>query len=129
MSADGKPEPAVGELLESCPPHVRALALQARDAIRAAVPDATEEVDASARLIGYTFAPGTYKGLVAAIALQRDYVNIMFSRGAELADTDASGLLEGTGKRARHVKVRTSAVLDDPGLTTLLTTAAARTPR
>ena len=34
-----------------------------------AVPDAAEEVDVSARMLGFTFATGTYKGLFAALIL------------------------------------------------------------
>lgn len=93
------------------------------------VGQAIEEVDPEARLNGYTHAPGTYKGLVAAIALHRGHVNIMFSRGAELVAIDDAGLLEGTGKRARHVKVRETAQLEDPALAHLLAEAARATPR
>lgn len=38
------------------------------------------------------------------------YVNLGFFRGTELADPD--GLLEGSGKRLRHIKVRS---LDEAG--------------
>jgi hypothetical protein len=53
----------------------------------------------------------------------------MFSTGVEVEKLDTAGLLEGTGKRARHVKVRTLEDLKRPGLSTLLRAAAARTPR
>lgn len=35
---------------------------------------------------------------------QKDYVNLGFPHGSEL--TDPNGLLEGTGKKYRHIKVR-----------------------
>ncbi|GAB3698645.1 DUF1801 domain-containing protein [Nocardiopsis oceani] len=94
-----------------------------------AVPGAVEEPDPSARLIGYTYRPGTYKHLVAAIAVHSGHVNLMFAKGADLADLDPGGLLEGTGKKARHVKFRTAADVHRPGLRELLVEAAARTPR
>ena len=49
----------------------------------------------------------------------------MFARGTELAD--AEQLLEGTGKRARHVKVRSPEDVEKPGVRTLLKEAVALT--
>lgn len=46
------------------------------------------------------------------------HVNVGFFRGAELADPD--GLLEGTGKFMRHVKLRPGQPLDDAALTKLV---------
>ncbi|HEY3294042.1 MAG TPA: DUF1801 domain-containing protein [bacterium] len=42
---------------------------------------------------------------VCYLAAQKDYINFGFARGAELADPD--GLLEGSGKGMRHIKVKT----------------------
>ena len=52
------------------------------------------------------------------IASQKDYVNFGFARGSELSDPE--GLLEGTGKGMRHVKVRTSKDVRRKPLTTLV---------
>ena len=49
------------------------------------------------------------------------HVNVGFFRGAELAD--ANGLLEGTGKFMRHVKLRPESDIDVRALTTLIETA------
>ncbi len=49
------------------------------------------------------------------------HVNVGFFRGAELADPD--GLLEGTGKIMRHVKVRPESDIDAMALTKLIETA------
>ena len=49
------------------------------------------------------------------------HVNVGFFRGAELADPD--GLLEGTGKFMRHVKVRPEGNVDARALTKLIETA------
>ncbi|MEO6005060.1 MAG: DUF1801 domain-containing protein [Opitutus sp.] len=51
----------------------------------------------------------------------RDYVNVGFFRGAELADPN--GLLEGTGKLMRHVKLRPGVDVDAAALTQLIETA------
>lgn len=117
------------ELLSGSSPAVRDLATRARVLIKSAIPVAIEEVDAPDHLIGFTFEPGTIKGLIVAITLQTTYVNIMFSKGAELTALDSAGLLEGAGKVARHVKVRTADQLDQPELRALIVAAATATAR
>lgn len=49
------------------------------------------------------------------------HVNVGFFRGAEIADP--GGLLEGTGKRMRHVKLRPDRRVDEAALTRLIETA------
>lgn len=117
------------DLLVDASPVVRELAVRAAELIRGVVPDAAEEVDGPAKLLGFTYLPGTYKHLIVAVALHAAHVNIMFARGAELVEIDGSGLLEGTGKRARHIKVREAQTLSNPGVRALLEAAAARTPQ
>ena len=51
------------------------------------------------------------------------HVNVGFFRGAEIADP--KGLLEGTGKFMRHVKLSREADVDTAALTTLIETAYA----
>jgi hypothetical protein len=51
----------------------------------------------------------------------RAHVNVGFFRGAELADPE--GLLEGTGKFMRHVKLRAERDIDGTALTKLIETA------
>ena len=53
----------------------------------------------------------------------RAHVNVGFFRGAELADPD--GLLEGTGRRMRHVKITTREGVDGAALTALIRRAYA----
>ncbi len=117
------------DLLAPYSPAVRNLALATRALVRKLIPDAAEEVDPKATLFGYTFLPGTYRGLILTISPQKAYVTIIFSKGVELAALDSTGLLEGTGKVARHVKVRDEQRLKDPAVQALIEAAAARTPR
>lgn len=49
------------------------------------------------------------------------HVNVGFLQGAELPDPH--GLLEGTGKFMRHVKIRPGESIDDDGLTKLIAEA------
>ena len=53
----------------------------------------------------------------------KNHVNVGFFRGAELADPH--GLLEGTGKFMRHVKLRPERDFDTAALTRLIETAYA----
>lgn len=48
----------------------------------------------------------------------KDHVNVGFFRGAELPDV--SGLLEGTGRFMRHVKLRPGQEIDDAALRKLV---------
>jgi hypothetical protein len=117
------------EILADSSPKVRELAEGAQALIADVVPDAQTEVDAGSKLLGFTFRPGTYKGLFAAVAVHTQHVNIMLSRGAELADGSGGELLEGTGKRARHIKLTSADKLDDSRVARLVADAAQLTKR
>ena len=58
------------------------------------------------------------KNYVFAIAAHTHHTNLEFYRGTSLRDP--AGLLEGTGKNLRHVKVHTVAEAKDPRLKGLL---------
>ena len=124
----GEPETgeAVRDFLASYPPEVQKLALALRVLILRVLPSAIEQVDPPSKIIAYG-TDRTYAGLICAIALFKAHVNLMFARGAELPDPEH--LLEGTGKRARHVKITARAEVENPALRTLLETAAAKVPR
>ena len=126
---DGPGEEAVADLFAPYTPEVQNLAVRTRALVRSLVPDAAEEIDTNPRLLGYTYRPGTYKGLILAVMPQKTYVNIVFSKGVELLELDPTGLLEGTGKVARHIKVGEPERLDRPEVAALIKEAAARTPR
>jgi len=51
----------------------------------------------------------------------RDHVNVGFFQGASLADPD--GLLQGSGKRMRHVKVRFGEAVNSDALNALIEAA------
>jgi hypothetical protein len=73
--------------------------------------------------IGYGTTTG-YKGLVFVVAPHQRHVSLGVYGGADLPDP--AGLLEGTGKVHRHVKIRSAADLERPELRELMTTALAR---
>ena len=59
----------------------------------------------------------------AYVGVFRAHVNVGFFRGADLHDP--SSLLEGTGKRMRHVKIRPGVDLDSAALAALISGAYA----
>lgn len=65
-----------------------------------------------------------YKGLVFTIIPAKAHVTLGISGGAALPDP--AGLLEGTGKVHKHVKLRQLADLDRPELLELLRAAVTR---
>ena len=61
-------------------------------------------------------------GTVCGFMTGKEHVTFIFLRGAVLPDPE--GLLEGTGKSVRHVKVRTTADVKKPALKKLIVEAA-----
>ncbi len=75
----------VDEFLALFPPNVRDVALAARELVVHTVPDATETVDRSARLIGYGYGPG-YKDTICTLLMSQTGVKVGIARGSELPD-------------------------------------------
>ena len=103
-------------------PTVIKLTLKVRALILDVIPEAVEQVDAASKLIGYGFGL-KYEDLICVIMPLKSAVNLGFYRGTELPDP--KGLLEGTGKRNRHVKIKTEEEIENPSLRGLLEAAVA----
>ena len=88
--------------IKTYPAPVQFIVQQLRELIMSELPGTKEMVDAPSRIIAYG-ASTKYADLVCAIAPYPKYVNLMFSRGASMPDPD--GILKGTGKKARHIRV------------------------
>lgn len=110
----------LNQFLQAYPEAPHGLVIQARTLILAVLPQAIEQFDPSANLIGYGTDRG-YKGLVFGIILYRSYINLMFSQGASLPDP--GDLLLGTGKKARHFKITCAEDVANPALLALLQAA------
>jgi hypothetical protein len=113
----------VDALLANAPREVGALALETRALLLEEFPDAIEQVKAGWN--GIWYGPGSTMGeQVFEIQPFRHHVNLNFTIGAHLPDP--SGLLEGTGKNMRHVKVADEKILRTPELRALIRVAIAR---
>jgi hypothetical protein len=110
------------KLLVNNEPQAQALALELRELIRRILPKSQEKIYKGWGVADYGFgAPG--RGFLT-IGPQKRYVNLYFMHGVDLEDPQ--GLLEGTGQRLRHVKIRSSAELKNPALHALVRQAAQR---
>lgn len=92
-----------------------------REIVHGIDPEAVEVVRLGDRAA--TYGVGTKKmseGYVYIIPQSR-HVNLGFYRGADLPDPD--GLLEGTGRAMRHVKIRDAAGADQPAIRDLVAAA------
>jgi len=111
----------VEQLLGSYDAEVKEIALRARDLISKLVPKAEEKVYSGWRTIGFSLN-GAMTGQFCSIGPGRKYVNLYFMQGTLL--DDPKGLLEGTGKNMRHVKIREAGELKNAALKELIKTAA-----
>lgn len=114
-------------LLERHSEGVRATFGALCDLVREVMPDATEQLDLPDRLVAFGFGPpgGTrLRDLAVALIPHASHVNLQLADGALL--DDPTGIVEGTGKRIRHVKCRSVADVARPALRTLLEDQAQR---
>ena len=105
-------------------PPMRDLALQIRAFLQSVCPTLTEKVYTGYQMVSYGPSDKMNED-VAYIAVYKAHVNIGFMRGTLLPDP--AGLLKGTGKTLRHVKIRSAADLEkhDKALRDLLNAALA----
>jgi hypothetical protein len=120
-------EPTIDDLLKYHTPAVRELALRACELVRGVLPGAHEKVHLGWKVVAFGTG-GRMSDMVFGVAPLGERVNLQLS-GADLPDP--AGLLEGTGKAVRHVKVTGPEVLENPALVDLLRAAveAHATPR
>lgn len=100
---------------------VQHLCMSMRARIFEIVPDARDTVMRGYNSLAYG-VDGGMKGEFASIVLHARYVNLQLHRGTELPDLE--GLLEGTGKAMRHVKIRTEETIRSAGVTELIESAS-----
>jgi len=114
-------------LLDPHSPSIRevfgALLALARDVM----PDAQEQVDLPDRVLAFGFGPPggvRMRGLAVGLIPHTAHVNVQLADGALL--DDPSGIVEGTGKRIRHVKCRSLDDVGRPALRAILDQQSAR---
>lgn len=109
------------EMIAGSPESIRELARAARTLIYDVLPSTVEVVWPHQRTAGYGTGPKKMTEQFCWLAPQSKHLVFGFYYGTELPDP--TGLLEGTGRLMRHVKVRTADVLADPALRALVVVA------
>ncbi len=112
-----KHDPAIEAWLDARPPELRAIAKTWFSVMRQCGSDVRELVHDGCPVACVEDAPFAYVNAFSA------HASVGFYQGHALADP--SGLLEGTGKRMRHVKLRTGAIPDAAALHALIRAAYA----
>jgi hypothetical protein len=125
-AAEGDVEGDVERLTADHPPAIRAIESSLRAVLHDEAPGTQERVDFGNRLIavGWSMA---MRDLLFAIIAHREHVNLQLADGAALPDPD--GLVEGTGKRIRHVKIRSTEAATSPAVRALIRAQLAARPR
>jgi hypothetical protein len=100
------------EFLEQYDPKMRDLALEVCTLLRSISVDLTERVNFGHKTINYGTG-STMGDDVMYISVHKAHINLGFMRGSELPDP--AGILEGTGKLMRHVKIRQKSDLETQG--------------
>ena len=113
------------DLLSELPPEtgsdVKATARKLREVILDDFSEATEVVRLGDGAASYGVGSKKMSESHVYVMPKRDYVNLGFWHGSNLKDT--KDLLEGTGKKMRHVKVHSPEDAENPTLRTLISDA------
>jgi hypothetical protein len=110
----------VEEFLAPASPTVRELAMRTRELVRSTMPGTYEGVHPGRNSIIY----GTSEKMadwMCYIAPFKSHINLGFFYGTKLPDPE--GLLEGTGKLLRHVKISQVEEIEKPAIKALLVAA------
>ncbi len=102
-------------------PPIQQIANAIRKLIIAIYPDVTEVPWPNQGIIGYGIGPKKMSEHFCYIGLYKNHVNLGFYNGATLPDP--AGLLTGTGKKLRHIKIHSTEDLANPAIADLLKAA------
>lgn len=111
MSSKDTASAPVDAFIGKLEPPIQGVAMTLRQLIRETAPEVQETIK-------WGMPCYEYNGLLCSINPAKAYVNLQIFRSAELTDPD--GLLEGTGKAMRHVKVRSTDSMPSQGIRALL---------
>ena len=111
------------ELMEITAPEMRLVAERLRQIVYEIDPEAVEVVRLGDRAATYGIGPKKMSEGYVYILPYTNWVNLGFYHGTELPDLDA--LLEGTGKKLRHIKMHSLTNTERPGVRPLIAAALA----
>jgi len=111
------------ELMADTAEAMRPVASRLRDIVREVDPQTTEVVRLGDRASSFQVGPQKMKHGYVYVLPYSKHVNLGFYKGALL--DDPTGVLQGTGAKMRHVKVRSVDEANDPALRMLIAAALA----
>lgn len=117
VDTHGTFEEAIGEATGD----VQALARDVRALIADIYPQVTEVPWPRQQITGYGLGPKKMSEHFCYISAHGAHVNLGFNYGADLPDPE--GLLEGTGKKFRHIKIAQIEQIQQAGLRQLIEAA------
>lgn len=99
----------IEQFLEYYEEGVRKTVDELRIILKSALPQITELLDVSAKMIAYTYGP-RYADMICAVFPSKAGVKLSFYRGIDLPDT--KGLLKGSAKTTRYLEFYKTDVID-----------------
>lgn len=102
-------------------PAMRVLAQKARALLYRIDPEIVEVVWQRQKIAGYGVGPKKMSEHYGYISVHKAHINIGFNYGADLPDP--KNMLDGAGKKLRHIKITSEKELAAPGLKALLRAA------
>ncbi|MBK8986262.1 MAG: DUF1801 domain-containing protein [Chloroflexi bacterium] len=111
------------ELLHSVDPTLAQIAYRLREIIITLHPQTIEVIRLGDNAASYGLGPKKMSEAYCYIMPQKQWVNLGFYHGVALPDPQ--GVLEGSGKRLRHVKVHSLAAIEQPAVSALVAAALA----
>jgi hypothetical protein len=114
------------ELLRRYDPDVQSVAVALRTSVVEEIGPCHEAIFPIKKWISvlYSTTEKRMKDNICLIVVYKDHVNLMFPRGVDLEDP--RGLLEGSGKAMRHIKMLSTADIERPGVRALIKLAKKR---
>ena len=111
---------SIDDFLSLYSEEVFANALKLRKLLITTLPNVTEQLDSSARMVAYCYGQ-KYSELICVIIPSKKGLKLGFNRGTELFDPNK--LLEGTGKISRYVVINSDRQIQSAALKKLITDA------
>ena len=115
------------DVIAAANPDIGNLATHLRSLISEVFPDVYEVPWPKQKIAGYGVGPKKQTEHFCYLGMFKKHVNLGFNHGSEIEDPD--GLLEGTGKKYRHLKIGAIEDVEKPAVRLLLESAVTERKR
>lgn len=115
------------EVVAESSPDIQDIAYALRNLLAEVMPNITEVPWAKEKSAGYGVGPKKMSEHFCYIYPFKKHVNLGFFYGADLDDPE--GLLEGTGKALRHIKIGSLEDVENPAIRALVEKASVHLPK